>query len=98
MKPIALMAYPIQNSTMMGCTVLDPFLGSGSTLMACEQTGRVCCGIELEEKFVDVIVNRYMEMTGSGADVYVIRDNMEISYQELGNEMEYNEDGSILQS
>ena len=98
MKPIALMAYPIQNSTMMGCTVLDPFLGSGSTLMACEQTGRVCCGIELEEKFVDVIVNRYMEMTGSGADVYVIRDNMKISYQELGNVMEYKEDGSILQS
>ena len=39
MKPIALMAYPVQNSSMMGCVVLNPFLGSGSTLMACEQKG-----------------------------------------------------------
>lgn len=91
MKPIALMAYPIQNSSMMGCVVLDPFLGSGSTLMACEQTGRICYGIELDEKFVDVIVNRYMEMKGSAEDVFVIRNNMKISYQNLGKEVGYNE-------
>ena len=58
MKPIALMAYPIQNSSMSHCIILDPFLGSGSTLMACQQTGRICYGIELDEKFVDVIVRR----------------------------------------
>ncbi|MBQ7636439.1 MAG: DNA modification methylase, partial [Lachnospiraceae bacterium] len=80
MKPIALMAYPIQISTMMGCIVLDPFLGSGSTLMACEQTGRVCYGVELDEKFVDVIVNRYMESAGSAENVSVIRDGQKISY------------------
>lgn len=83
MKPVALMAYPIQNSCMSNCIVLDPFLGSGSTLIACEQTNRICYGIELDEKFVDVIVNRYIEQTGSAEDVYVIRDGEKIVYQEL---------------
>lgn len=59
---------------MSNCIVLDPFLGSGSTLIACEQTGRICYGIELDEKFMDVIVRRYIEQTGSEADVFVIRD------------------------
>ena len=68
---------------MMGCVVLDPFLGSGSTLLACEQTGRICYGIELDEKFVDVIVNRYMEQKGSGEDVYVIRNGVTIKYSDL---------------
>ena len=95
MKPVALMAYPVQNSTMMGCVVLDPFLGSGSTLMACEQTGRVCYGIELEEKFVDVIVNRYMEAKGSAEDIFVLRDNMKISYQQLMKEGGYNESNDL---
>ena len=83
MKPVALMAYPIQNSCMSNCIVLDPFLGSGSTLIACEQTHRICYGIELDEKFVDVIVNRYIEQCGSDADVFVIRDDMKFSYQQL---------------
>ena len=51
MKPVALMAYPIQNSCMSNCIVLDPFLGSGSTLIACEQTHRICYGIELDVQF-----------------------------------------------
>ena len=59
MKPIGLMSYPIRNSTMTNGIVLDPFLGSGSTLIACEETDRVCRGIELDPKFVDVIVKRY---------------------------------------
>ncbi len=83
MKPVALMAYPIQNSCMSNCIVLDPFLGSGSTLMACEQTGRICYGIELEEKFVDVIVNRYIEQRGSAEGISVIRDGAEVKYAEL---------------
>ena len=58
MKPIGLMSYPIRNSTMTNGIVLDPFLGSGSTLIACEETDRVCRGIELDPKFVDVIVKR----------------------------------------
>lgn len=83
MKPVALMAYPIQNSCMSNCIVLDPFLGSGSTLMACEQTGRICYGIEIEEKFVDVIVNRYIEQRGSTDGISVIRDGAEVKYTEL---------------
>ena len=83
MKPVALMAYPIQNSCMSNCIVLDPFLGSGSTLIACEQIGRICYGIELDEKFVDVIVNRYIEQKGSADQIHVLRDGKEISYGEL---------------
>ena len=83
MKPIALMAYPIQNSTMSNCIVLDPFLGSGSTLLACEQTGRICYGIELDEKFVDVIVKRYIDHTGSSAGVSVLRNGKTYRLDEL---------------
>ena len=75
----------------LDCIVLDPFLGSGSTLIACEQTHRICYGIELDEKFVDVIVNRYIEQCGSDADVFVIRDDMKISYQQLCRGGQYNE-------
>ena len=83
MKPVALMAYPIQNSSMSNCIVLDPFLGSGSTLMACEQTGRICCGIELDEKFVDVIVNRYIEATGNADGVFLLRDEVKTPWKEV---------------
>ena len=82
MKPVALMAYPIQNSSMSNCIVLDPFLGSGSTLMACEQTSRVLFGIELDPKFVDVIVRRYIEQAGEDK-VFVIRDGITISYKDV---------------
>lgn len=84
MKPIPLIAYPIRNSSMTNCTVLDPFGGSGSTLIACEQTGRICRTIELDEKYCDVIVKRYIEQVKSAAGVYVIRENKKISYSELG--------------
>ncbi len=83
MKPVALMAYPIQNSSMSNCIVLDPFLGSGSTLIACEQTGRICFGVELDEKFMDVIVNRYMEAVGSSEDVFLFRDGVKLPYVEV---------------
>ena len=83
MKPVALMAYPIQNSSMSNCIVLDPFLGSGSTLMACEETGRICYGIELDPKFADVIVKRYVEAVGSGDGVFVLRDGTKVPYSEV---------------
>lgn len=83
MKPVALMAYPIQNSCMSNCIVLDPFLGSGSTLIACEETNRICYGIELDEKFVDVIVRRYIEKAGDASKVSVIRDGKTYSYADL---------------
>lgn len=85
MKPVALMAYPIQNSCMSNCIVLDPFLGSGSTLIACEETNRICYGIELDEKFADVIVHRYVEKVGGGDGVFLLRDNVKIPYSEVGH-------------
>lgn len=88
MKPVALMAYPIQNSCMSNCIVLDPFLGSGSTLIACEETGRICYGVELDEKFCDVIVKRYVEKTESGDQVSVLRDGEKISYSQLPKDEE----------
>lgn len=83
MKPVPLIAYPIMNSSMSNCIVLDPFGGSGSTLIACEQTGRICHTIELDEKFCDVIVRRYIEQVGSAANVTVERDGQSYSFSEL---------------
>ena len=83
MKPVQLMAYPIRNSSMTNGIVLDPFLGSGSTLVACEETDRVCRGIELDPKFVDVIVKRYIELKeGKADDVYLIRDGQKLTFEE----------------
>ena len=86
MKPIPLLAYPIMNSSMSNTLVLDPFGGSGSTLIACEQTDRSCCMIELEEKFCDVIVKRYIEQVGSADGVSVQRDGLAYRYDELVGE------------
>lgn len=93
MKPIPLLAYPIMNSSMTNSLVLDPFGGSGSTLIACEQTGRICYTIELDEKFCDVIVKRYIEQIGSHEKVSVIRDGLTYSYDEIAPEAE---DGTLL--
>lgn len=87
MKPVQLMAYPIQNSSMRGTLILDPFLGSGSTLIAADQTGRVCYGIELDEKFVDVIVKRYIEATEK-SDVQLIREGKTLAFEEAVSEYE----------
>lgn len=83
MKPVALCAYPIQNSSMSNCIVLDPFGGSGSTLIACEQTNRICYSIELDEKYTDVIIKRYIEQVGTDKDIYLIRDGKKLKYSEV---------------
>ena len=83
MKPIPLIAYPIMNSSMSNCIVLDPFGGSGSTLMACEQTNRICYTVELDEKFCDVIVKRYIEQVGITDHVTVQRDGITYGYDEV---------------
>ncbi len=86
MKPINLMSYPIKNSTMTNGIVLDPFLGSGSTLIACMETDRVCRGIELDPKFVDVIVKRAIEHEGGKYDdVFVIRDGQKLRFDEVAS-------------
>lgn len=88
MKPIPLLAYPIMNSSMTNSVVLDPFGGSGSTLIACEQTDRICYTMELDEKFCDVIVKRYIEQVGTTDGVTVQRDGLTYKYSELEVENE----------
>ena len=88
MKPVALIAYPIMNSSLTNSIVLDPFGGSGSTLIACEQTDRICYTVELDEKFCDVIVKRYIEQVGTSRDVKVQRDGLTFSYEEVCEDTE----------
>jgi DNA modification methylase len=66
MKPVALIAQQLSNSSLRGATVLDPFAGSGSSLIACEQLGRRCLAIELDPAYCDVIRTRYREYTRGG--------------------------------
>jgi DNA modification methylase len=66
-KPVELMRRPILNNTRLGDIVYDPFLGSGTTLIAAELTGRACYGLELDPCYVDVIVTRWQELTGKKA-------------------------------
>ena len=85
MKPVPLLAIPIQNSTQTNGVVLDPFGGSGSTLICCEQLNRQTYMAELDEKFVDVIVNRFIETVSSSDCVFVERDGQRLSYEEAAN-------------
>ena len=74
MKPIPLIAYPIMNSSLTNCIVLDPFGGSGSTLIACERTDHICHTVELDEKFCDVIVKRYIATASAGCVRMTVED------------------------
>ena len=87
-KPVPLIAYLIKQCTQENGLVLDGFLGSASTLIACEQLNRICYGIELEPKFVDVAVNRYIQQVGISDNVYVIRDGKKLAYDEVTVQME----------
>src|SRR2546423_5493614 len=66
-KPVELMRRPMLNHTERGAIVYDPFLGSGSTLAAAEDTGRICYGIEIDPLYVDRIVLRFQILTGKAA-------------------------------
>ena len=87
-KPLDLLSYPIANSSPANAIVLDTFGGSGSTLMACELTNRICYTMELDEKYASVILRRYVENKGDSEDVYVIRDGERIPYADLVKEVE----------
>ena len=69
--------------------VLDGFLGSASTLIACEQIGRTCYGIEIEPKFVDVAASRYVDSIGNSDNVYVERNGEKIHYAALVQEVQH---------
>jgi len=66
-KPVELMRRPILNHTERGAVVYDPFLGSGTTLVAAEDTRRICYGLEIQAAYVDVIVLRWQNLTGKAA-------------------------------
>lgn len=82
-KPVPLIAYLIQQCTQANGLVLDGFLGSASTLIACEQLNRVCYGVELEPKFVDVAVKRYIEFKGGSDDCVLYRDGKTYKYEDV---------------
>lgn len=87
-KPLDLLGYPICNSSRENAVVIDTFGGSGSTLMACEQLNRICCTMELDEKYASVILRRYVEDTGDAENVYVIRNGEQMPYSALVREVE----------
>ena len=77
MKPVKLFAYQVSNNTKGEDVVLDLFGGSGTTIIACEQLNRKCYTMELDPKYCDVIIKRYIELKGSDADVYRIEEDGE---------------------
>ncbi|EGS30929.1 DNA (cytosine-5-)-methyltransferase [Peptoniphilus sp. oral taxon 375 str. F0436] len=84
-KPVPLIAYLIKQSTQTNGLVLDGFLGSASTLIACEKLNRICYGIEIEPKFVDVAVKRYLNLVGSDEEINLLRDGKEYKYEDVIN-------------
>lgn len=86
-KPLDLLGYPISNSSQENAIVLDTFGGSGSTLMACEQLGRICYTMELDEKYASVILRRYAEGSGDAGGIHVLRDGERIPYADLVKEV-----------
>ena len=78
-KNVQMVADAIMDVTNRGDVVLDSFLGSGTTLLACERVGRVCRGIEIEPKYVDVAILRWQKLTGKNA----VNVDLERTYNEL---------------
>lgn len=83
MKPISLAARAISNSSHLGDVVLDLFGGSGTTLLASEQTERVCHMMELDPKYADVIVRRYIKYQESDSGVFLMRGGEKLAYHEI---------------
>ena len=82
-KPIALCSRAIKSSSREGESVLDVFGGSGSTLIACEQLNRKCYMVELDPKYVSVIVQRWLNLTGRKDEIFCIRDGQKLTYDEV---------------
>ena len=83
MKPVQLFAYLMENSSKPGDVVLDSFCGSGTTLIACEQMSRAARVLELDPKYCDVIIKRYINLVGSSDGVAVERNGEMIKYADL---------------
>ncbi|MBT7953069.1 MAG: site-specific DNA-methyltransferase [Gammaproteobacteria bacterium] len=78
-KPVAMIADAILDATNRGDIVLDGFLGSGTTLLAAEQTGRTCYGVEIDPRYVDVAVRRWEEATGNTA----IHEQSSVAFEDV---------------
>ena len=83
MKPVPLVAYPITNSSMSNCIVLDPFVGSFSTGIACEKTNRICYAIELDPRYVDVCVERFLMNVRRPDDIRLVRNGSILSFDDV---------------
>lgn len=95
MKPIPLVTKLILNSSKKGELVLDLFGGSGTTLIACEQIGRIAYLMELDEKYADVIVKRYLKSVGTSEGCFLIRDGEKIPLNTI-TDFKVNEDEGFL--
>ena len=82
-KPIGLSSWFLERFSDTQDIIVDLYGGSGSTLIACEQLDRICYMMELDEKYVDVIVNRYITFKEDDSNVYLIRDGVKIPYSEV---------------
>lgn len=91
-KPLDLLSYPLRNSSQENAIVLDTFGGSGSTLMACEFSNRICYTMELDEKYASVILRRYVDNTKDNDNVYCIREGKKTLYNEIVKKVESNPD------
>ena len=89
-KPLDLLSYPLQNSSQENAIVIDTFGGSGSTMMACELSNRICYTMELDEKYASVILRRYVENTGDEDGVYCIRNGVKTTYKEVVKNLDEN--------
>lgn len=83
MKPIKLCAELINNSSRHGGLVYDGFSGSGSTLIAADQLERRCYAVELDPKYCDATVKRYIEQAKSDTGVFLVREGQEIPYSKI---------------
>ena len=81
-KPVQMIERIIKSSSHK--KVIEPFLGSGSTLIACEKTNRKCYGMEIEPHYCDVTVQRYADFVGATQDTTLIREGRELSYESVG--------------
>ena len=87
-KPVSLVADAIKHCTSRRDVILDPFLGTGTTVIAAERTGRVCYGIELDPQYVDTIVRRWQAFTGQSATQASSRRTFAELEQKAGNEQQ----------
>jgi len=86
MKPVELIAHAAERALRRGEVMLDPFLGSGTAVIAAEQNGRVCCGTEIDPRYVDVIVKRWQDYTGNEAKHEDGRTFAQVAEERLKNE------------